>query len=211
MRSNAAAVDQLKALAQSLTEQGLDDDARFPLACASAVEVLMQEGVEGTRECSAGSEDAWIEEKLGRLSINGGGGIGATWVVSLLKDLRFEDCRALIEEWRILLAIAHTVSPYTTPRTRNGSRKPAGRDSFLEMVGRRDDWSCAVTGLGHLQLALDFLPADEIKSWKASRRARPRLVGHCKVSHSLPRSQKYSDSTEVSLTIGGTLIPRRFG
>lgn len=41
-------------------------------------------------------------------------------------------------------------------------------------------------GLGHLQLALDFLPPDEIKPWKASRRARPRLVGHCKVGHLFP-------------------------
>lgn len=110
MRSNAAAVNQLKTLATALTDQGLPDDARFPLACASAIEALMEEGVGGTLDCSE-KDDEWIEEKLGRLSMKGSG-FGADWLVDCLGDLTFEEARSWIEEIRVNLGERLVQSPH---------------------------------------------------------------------------------------------------
>lgn len=83
--ARAQAIKALQAEIIELRAEGFEEDARFPAACLSAITVLAEEGIEGVN-----SE---------------GEAIGADWVVEKLGDCGLESCRALIEEWRILLAV----------------------------------------------------------------------------------------------------------
>lgn len=83
--ARAQAIEALHAEIKELRAEGLEEDARFPGACLSAITVLAEEGIEG---------------------VNGEGeAIGADWVVEKLGNCGLDSCRALIEEWRILLAV----------------------------------------------------------------------------------------------------------